>query len=281
VKAVATILLALSSLLPLAADRQTGTGISIEAEAEIWRSFNRLRTEFELPPVAANAGLDEWARQSSRARAMARNSAPATPAPPSLPEAAAAAGLYFTQTTTMELMLPTLDLTFLRESIMNESSRSGRRLWPEMDIGGAGVVKDDGARLHITLALLRSWAPLASSQIRNELIQRLDQAREKSGRKPLAWNKDYQAMAQEMAEGGAPGKTALARLKKAEKAASIAILTTEPGDPKSLPAKLLEAPFLWSGLGVWSGRLPEFPGGCYRLVYVYGTRLKDESHIIY
>ncbi len=113
------------------------------------------------------------------------------------------------------------------------------------------------------------------------MIQRLDQAREKSGRKPLAWNKDYQAVAQEMAEGGAPGKTALARLKKAEKAASITILTTEPGDPKCLPSKLLEASFVWSGLGVWSGRLPEFPGGCYRLVYVYGTKRTDESHIIF
>ncbi len=196
-------------------------------------------------------------------------------------EAAAAAGLYFTGTTTVELMLPTLDLTFLRESLMNESSRSGRRLWPEMDIGGIGVVQDERGRLYVTLALLRSLVPKAADRIRSGLAARLDQARKKSGREPLAWIKDYQAVAQEMAEGGKPGKTALARLKKAEKAASITVLTTEPGDLKSLPSKLLEAPFLWSGLGVWMGRLPEYPGGCYRLVYVFGTRLKDESHVIY
>lgn len=280
-KAVVTILLALGTLSPLAPARQADIRVSSEAETEIRRSFNRLRTEFELPPVAANAALDEWARLNSRVRAAARNSAPTTTSLPSLPDAAAAGGLYFTRTTTVELMIPRLDLTFLRESFMNESARSGRRLWPEMDVGGVGVVVDDGARLHITLALLQAWTPQAISRIKSETIKRIDQARKQSGRKKLSWDKAYHAIAQEKAEGGKPGEESYASLKKGEKVGSITVRTTVPEDPKILPAELLEAPFFWTGLGVWCGRTSEYPGGCYRLVYVFGSRLKDESHILY
>jgi uncharacterized protein YkwD len=280
-KALVTILIALACFAPLIRAGQDAQRDAAKAEAEIWRSFNRLRTEFRLPPVSAEPRLDAWARLNSQARAKTGGSEAPAPALTSLPEAAAAADRYFAQTTTVELMLPTLDLTFLRESLINESSRSGRRLWPEMDVGGIGVFKDDGARLHTTLALLRSWTPQPASRVRSDIIHRIGLARRAAGRKPLAWKADYQAVAQEKAEGKPPGDKALARLKKAEKIGSITILTTSLEDAGNLPPALLEAPFLWAGLGVWIGRLPEYPGGCCRLVYVYGTRLKDESHVIY
>ncbi len=145
-RAVVTVLIALAGFAPFVQARQDAQRDATKAEAEIWRSFNRLRTEFRLPPVSADPQLDAWARLNSQARAKTRGSESPAPALPSLPEAAAAAGRYFAQTTTVELMLPTLDLTFLRESLMNESSRSGRRLWPEI-----------GRRRHRRLQ--RRWSP--------------------------------------------------------------------------------------------------------------------------
>jgi len=261
----APLLLAAALLLagPPAAG-QAGIQAAPDAEMEIWRSFSRLRTEFGVPAPRRMDGLDEWARLNSRARAQGGSS------PVGAEGGAAAAGLYFTSTKAISLDLPSLDLTQVREFFLRESSSGGRRLWPDLDAGGIGAVRDGGGRLHATVVLIHSLVPRPADEWRNILAGRIDAARRSGRVRRLAWKRRFHETAQRMAENGFAAEAEVRKLAESRLAEGIVFTTIDPAGPDFTAAEFNDPRIRVGGIGIWFGRGPGYPGGCYRLAVLLG-----------
>jgi uncharacterized protein YkwD len=250
-----------------------------ELERQLFEAVNRERASRGIPALSPNPALYELARRQSQDMARFGLLAHLSATAETLTERLRKAGVFFVANAENVARSDSFDPALIHESLMRSPEHRQAILNPAFDRAGMAIVRGSDGAYYTTQEFIRIWTPLDEPEMRNRVLEALDDAARERGSAPLTPVDGIHRTARVFAREKGAGRELPAI---PPEYGTTAVRFVTGGDLEGLLASvrsIAEERFRFVGVGSWFGRTPENPGGAY-VVCVFllsGTQVMDLS----
>lgn len=250
-----------------------------ELERQLFEAVNRERVSRGIPALSPNPALYELARRQSQDMARLGLLAHLSARAETLTERLRKAGVFFVANAENVARSDSFDPELIHESLMRSPEHRQAILDPAFDQAGMAIVRGNDGAYYATQEFIRTWTPLDEPEIRNRVLEALDDVARERGSAHLTPVDEIHRTARVFAREKGAGRE-LPAIPPEYGTTAVRFVTS--GDLEDLLASvrsIASERFRFVGAGSWFGRTPENPGGAY-VVCVFllsGTQFMDLS----
>jgi len=234
-----------------------------EVKANLLETLNAERASRNLGPLRPSPALERLALRQSEDMARLGLLSHASATGLTLSERLAAAKVYFRAHGENVARSGTFLSSVIHESLMNSRDHRENILDPRFDEVGIGVVQASNRAYYVTQDFVQSLDLKPEPESLDFLLRRIREVRGPMSLPALEWVDEISVSARDYACLRAAGK--IFEAVPGEFRGSQVSFTAGPdlAEIADLIGKKSAGPFVRGGLGVFSGRTPEYPGGGY------------------
>jgi len=224
---------------------------------------NKERSERELGPLKWLPGLSAIAKGHSRDMASRQKLTHLSSAGKSYAGRLLDGGAFFVEIGENGARSDSFDAAFIHQSLMDSPEHRENILNPNFDMIGIAVVYANDKKYYITQDFLQTLPVLDEDEAVKFVQNELNKIRKENALPPLNFQKVASNFAKRQAEKKAAGKPPLNIANFFGETHIHFITSPELVIPRNVSQKIANAIYETAGIGVWFGRLPDYPGGTY------------------
>lgn len=254
----------------LAASPQRPDITSIEEKLLEW--VNEERTARHLYPLRSSPDLRALSTEHSKDMASQQKMSHFSSAGKSYLERLVETGLYFVEAGENVAVSDTFDAAFIHQGLMESPEHRENILNPNYDSVGIGVVYSKDRRYFVTQDFAQSLKKLETEEAEKFIQDKIAKIRNESALPPLSFNNVANRFARRYSQNRATGKP-LQNIGVLLGETHIHFITTPLLQiPKNISQKISSEIYEVGAVGVWFGRLEDYPGGAYLItIFLFPT----------
>lgn len=231
-------------------------------EEGLLNHVNNERMKRNLVPLKSSADLTSLALRHSRDMASHKKLAHLSSTGQSYIERLSEAGFYFIKIGENVVLSETFRDDIIHQKLMASPEHRGNILDPNFDKIGIGIVYKE-KRYYITQDYLQSLNIFGIGEAEKKIMNQVNRLRSKNSLPPLMFSEEANAVAQIFSFTRARGQSFPNIGNMFGETHIRLIMTPSLYVDESISKELLNTTYGRAGVGVWFGRLKEYPGGTY------------------
>jgi uncharacterized protein YkwD len=236
-------------------------------EKTLWEWVNKERADRKLRPLKLLPDLTKIAGGHSRDMASRRMLTHLSSTKKTYLDRLVDAGMYFVEIGENVAASDSFDAAFIHQGLMESPEHRANILNPNFDAIGIAAVYSNDNKYYITQDFIQTLEIRDVEDAAKFFQVELNKIRKEHVLHPLAFQKVVDNFAQKHAEKKATGKP-LFNIANFFGETHIHFITTpELTIPGDISQTIASAIYESGGVGVWFGRLPDYPGGTYLVTF--------------
>ncbi len=232
-------------------------------EKTLWEWVNKERADRNLRSLKSLPDLTKIAEGHSRDMASRHVLTHLSSTEKSYKDRLLDAGMYFVEIGENVAASDSFDAVFIHQGLMESPEHRANILNPHFDAIGIAVVYSNNNKYYVTQDFIQTLAILDVQEATTFVQDEMNKIRKENAFPPLSFQKVANNFAQKLAEKKATGKP-LFNIGNFFGETHIHFITTPKLIiPRNFSHEIASANYESGGVGIWFGRLPDYPGGTY------------------
>ena len=238
----------------------------ISIEKDLFEMANQERIDQGLDPLRLSRELTRMARSHSQDMASHMEMTHLSVLGKSYLERLVDAGFYFRNIGENVAVSETFRADFIHQGFMESPEHRENILDPAFEEIGIGVVYSQDKKYYVTQDFMHPLKVLEDEEAEKIIRGEIDRLRKEKSLPPLSYQKTANTFARSFSEKKALGKP-LMNIGSILGETHIHFITTpELGIPENISRTVSSEIYETGGVGVWFGRLDDYPGGTYLII---------------
>jgi uncharacterized protein YkwD len=238
-------------------------------EKDLFEMVNQERIDQGLDPLRLSQELTRMARSHSQDMASRMEMTHLSVLGKSYLERLVDAGFYFRNIGENVAVSETFHSDFIHQGFMESPEHRENILDPEFEEIGIGVIYSRDKKYYVTQDFMHPLKVLEDEEAEKIIREEIDRLRKEKSLPPLSYQKAANVFARSFSEKKASGKP-LMNIGSILGETHIHFITTPELDiPENISKEVSREVYEAGGVGVWFGRLDNYPGGTYLITLFF------------